>query len=279
MKKCILVVDDDPRIRRMLAARLQKLGYDVALAESGKHAIEIIKAQPIALVLLDQRMQEMDGIETYKNIRPLAEPYMPMIMLTAHGSIKLALAFLQVGGVDFEEKPVDFTILQIKIERAIQSSEKIRREVMQRKNAEVSLKIAHDELEKRVRERTADLLMANDKLKKQMAARKQAEKDLKQKEVELRHAHKMESIGRLAGGISHDFNNILTAILGYCEFLKNDLPAGDQKKNDVKEIAKAAERASALTRQLLAYSRRQAMLPKVIDLNAAKGYRPQCCCR
>lgn len=87
-------------------------------------------------------------------------------------------------------------------------------------------------------------------------------------EAQLRQAQKLESVGRLAGGVAHDFNNILTAILGYAECLKSDLPLGDPRQKDIEEIILAGERASALTHQLLAFSRRQALMPTLLDLNA-----------
>src|SRR2546427_9462764 len=79
---------------------------------------------------------------------------------------------------------------------------------------------------------------------------------------------KMEAVGRLAGGVAHDFNNILTAITGYADLLLDDLGAADARREDVAEIRKAADRAAGLTRQLLAFSRQQVMQAKVIDLNS-----------
>jgi PAS domain S-box-containing protein len=81
-------------------------------------------------------------------------------------------------------------------------------------------------------------------------------------------AQKMEAVGRLAGGVAHDFNNILTAIGGYTDLLLADLPPNDPSRRDVEEIYQAAQRAAALTQQLLAFSRRQVMQPKVVDINA-----------
>ncbi|HEU5466641.1 MAG TPA: PAS domain S-box protein [Gemmatimonadales bacterium] len=86
-------------------------------------------------------------------------------------------------------------------------------------------------------------------------------------EDQLRQAQKMEAVGRLAGGIAHDFNNILTAILGTCSLMQRDLPAGSRSREDVDEIQRSAARAAGLTRQLLAYSRRQVLQPEVLDLN------------
>jgi PAS domain S-box-containing protein len=88
-----------------------------------------------------------------------------------------------------------------------------------------------------------------------------------QLEEDARQAQKMEAVGRLAGGIAHDFNNLLTAIIGYVEVVEEALPVGDRAIADVREIRTAAERAAALTRQLLAFSRRQLLQPRVLDLN------------
>jgi PAS domain S-box-containing protein len=89
----------------------------------------------------------------------------------------------------------------------------------------------------------------------------------RQLEEQLRQAGKMEAVGQLAGGVAHDFNNILTAILGYADLLAADLPAADKRLDDVGEIRKAAHRATALTRQLLAFSRKQVLEPRVLGLN------------
>jgi two-component system, cell cycle sensor histidine kinase and response regulator CckA len=79
-------------------------------------------------------------------------------------------------------------------------------------------------------------------------------------------AQKMEAVGQLAGGIAHDFNNMLSAILGFAGIIASELPPADPLAADVKEIITAAERASTLTRQLLAFSRKQILEPKVVDL-------------
>ena len=85
-------------------------------------------------------------------------------------------------------------------------------------------------------------------------------------EEQYRQAQKMEAVGQLAGGIAHDFNNVLTAIEGYTAILAEDLPPGTQQQADLREIASATARATGLTRQLLAFSRRQILAPRVLDL-------------
>ncbi|GAB4442301.1 MAG: hypothetical protein Fur0044_38720 [Anaerolineae bacterium] len=104
-------------------------------------------------------------------------------------------------------------------------------------------------------------------VKEDITERKRAEETRAKLEDQLRHAQKMESIGRLAGGVAHDFNNMLTVIQGYCALMQDQIPAGDPLLADLNQIRRASERASTLTRQLLAFSRQQVLAPTVLDLN------------
>ena len=89
----------------------------------------------------------------------------------------------------------------------------------------------------------------------------------KRLEEELRHAQKMEAVGKLAGGIAHDFNNILVAIMGYADILKSAVTDKPELVEDAEEILRASEKAATLTAQLLAFSRKQVLKPEVIDLD------------
>ncbi|MBC7260789.1 MAG: PAS domain S-box protein, partial [Chloroflexi bacterium] len=101
----------------------------------------------------------------------------------------------------------------------------------------------------------------------------------KQLEAQFLQAQKMEAIGRLAGGVAHDFNNYLTTIISYADFLLADLAPDDPRRADAEEIRKAGERAAALTRQLLAFSRKQVIQPEVINLNEIIGSLEKMLCR
>lgn len=91
--------------------------------------------------------------------------------------------------------------------------------------------------------------------------------DQKQLEAQLMHAQKLEAVGRLAGGVAHDFNNLITAITGYTELLQAGLAKDDPRRADTAEILRASGRAAQLTQQLLAFARRQLVQPRVVDLN------------
>src|SRR5687768_10685863 len=100
-----------------------------------------------------------------------------------------------------------------------------------------------------------------------MTDRRRTEEALRLSEAKLRQAQKMEAVGRLAGGVAHDFNNVLTAIFGYADLVLDGFDNGDPRRQDVEEIKRAAHRAAGLTRQLLAFSRKQVMQPQRINLN------------
>jgi PAS domain S-box-containing protein len=94
---------------------------------------------------------------------------------------------------------------------------------------------------------------------------------LRRSEEQLRQSQKMEAVGRLAGGVAHDFNNMLVAILGYADLLARTLPQGGAQRRQAEEIVSAARRASSLTTQLLAFSRQQVPAPRGVDLGAVVG--------
>jgi CheY-like chemotaxis protein len=97
--------------------------------------------------------------------------------------------------------------------------------------------------------------------------RRSAEQALRERDEQLRQAQKMEAIGRLAGGVAHDFNNLLTAIIGYGDLMLVSLREADPLRRDLVEIKKAATRAASLTQQLLAFSRKQVLEPRMLVLN------------
>jgi signal transduction histidine kinase/ligand-binding sensor domain-containing protein/CheY-like chemotaxis protein len=133
-------------------------------------------------------------------------------------------------------------------------------EVNERKRVEESLRKSRDELEDRVRERTTELSAALAQLQQDVAQRRKLEEQLAQ-------VQKLESIGRLAGGVAHDINNVLTVVLSYSDLVDAGLGPGHPLQAQLRQIRKAAERASNLTHRLLAFARKQIIEPRVINLS------------
>ena len=98
--------------------------------------------------------------------------------------------------------------------------------------------------------------------------RRKAERRLRERETELRHAQRLEAVGKLAGGVAHDFNNLVTVISGHVDFAMDELPESHPVRADLEEIGRAGERAAKLTQQLLAFSRRQVLRPEMVDAAA-----------
>jgi signal transduction histidine kinase len=159
------------------------------------------------------------------------------------------------------------TDLQNTQEELITTNEALSQENQERQKAEDALREAYDDLELRVEQRTAELRDSNVLLQREISERQRAEKEKEKMFAQLLQSQKMESIGLLAGGIAHDFNNILTTILGYSELSIITMSKEDPLRPQMEAIHAAGEQASELTRQLLAFSRKQMMETKVINLN------------
>ena len=141
-------------------------------------------------------------------------------------------------------------------------------DITDRHEAEEALRRAQDELERRVALRTRELSLTVARLEREISDREKAENALQKSEDQLRHAQKMDAVGRLAGGVAHDFNNMLSVILGHTEIALSQLDTREQHElyESLDTIRQAALRSAGLTQQLLAFSRQQVVSPRHLDL-------------
>ena len=117
----ILIIDDEEHLCWALGKGLRQEGYQVVTATRGKEGLEIIRNETPSLVILDLKMPEMDGLEVLVKAKDII-PQLPIIMLTAHGTINTAIEALKLGAVDYLTKPIDLDALKIIVEQALKIS-------------------------------------------------------------------------------------------------------------------------------------------------------------
>ena len=181
MQSKVLIVDDDQFALRSMAKVLRGESYEVVTAASGAEAIELLKEDSFDLVLTDLKMPEVDGLEVLRKAREIA-PQAVVLILTGYASLESAIEALREGAHDYLLKPCSADELKLKIERGL---ERVRL-AEERQQAQEALRKAHDELEIRVEERTAELAKVNQELRIEIAKRKQAEEELRQSHARLR---------------------------------------------------------------------------------------------
>jgi len=260
----ILVVDDNPDNVELVCQILEE-EYEVIKAANGCEALELAKSERPYIILLDVMMPVMDGYEVLRQLKEDDDTQnIPVLFLTArYKDTDRVVAGLDQGAFDYITKPIEDEVLLARVGVAVRA-----------RKAEDEVRQIHAELDARVLKRTDELAKANSELNRQINERIQAEKERDKMEALLRHAEKLEAIGSLAGGIAHEFNNILTIIIGYTEMALEKYPG----VSELSEILSASERARTVVGQMLSFSQQAHIEPRptephIIVKEAVKALR------
>jgi signal transduction histidine kinase len=257
----IAIVDDIAINRKLLRVTLEAEGHTTLEAADGVEALQILNREKVDVVISDILMPRMDGYRLCHEIRAderLRDTPIVIYTATYTTSADEKLAF-DVGADKYLRKPAPLPAILDAARQAITAQHLVPGcDSMQEMEV---LKEYSDRLVTKLEEK-------NIELEKRLVERDLAQEAMLKTEARLRQSEKMEAIGRLAGGIAHDFNNLLTVILGHSSLLCESLAGNSAAINQVTEIRLAGERAASLTKQLLAFSRRQLLQTTSVDLNA-----------
>ena len=263
----ILIVDDNPTNLKLMRAQLEAEGQVVTLAHDGVEALELLAHQPMDVVISDILMPRMDGYRLCHEIRKNDHLHnLPTIIYsstyTSPSDVKLAL---DVGADKYLNKPASIEIIIAAMHEVVTKPRTIPR-AGALPEVEV-LKEYNKRLVDKLEEKNIALEQTNTELN---ATRDQLVQRLVEShrlEAQFIEAQKMEVVGQLAGGVAHDFNNILAVIMGYSDLMLQELGANDPLLKHIEEIRLASTRAAGLTQQLLVSCRKQIVQPVVLDLN------------
>jgi signal transduction histidine kinase/ActR/RegA family two-component response regulator len=250
----ILLVDDQQAKLLSHEAILGEIGENLLKAGSARQAFEYLLRNEIAVILIDVCMPDLDGFELAAMIREhprfqtTAIIFVSAVMMTYPDQMR----GYQLGAVDYVPVPVVPELLRAKVKVFVDLYRKTRQ--LERFNAE---------LEQRVAERTAELQRFNDQLELRIEERT---RERETAIAQLFEAQKLDTIGQLTGGVAHDFNNLLMAVLGSLSLLEKRLPDDPRSHRLLQNALQGAQRGAALTQRLLAFSRRQELKPKAVDV-------------
>jgi two-component system, sensor histidine kinase len=203
----LLVVDDETALLSLCCRRLERLGYSVCAANSGKEALAILKERGIDILITDFHMPEMDGCETIRKAKEI-NAYIQCIVITGFSDLKMAINAMGAGAFDYLQKPIDFTELDVAIKKGLEKRKLLRDNA----NKQIQLEKYRTQLEKLVEDRTLALTKANRELQKEIEERKSLEHSLREAKRIADEANKAKS--EFLANMSHEIRTPMTSTIG-----------------------------------------------------------------
>ena len=270
----VLVLAPNGRDGLVIRDLLQRDGFDVEICADVDALLQAIP-RACVVVLADEALRTLkarNALREWIDAQPSWSDF-PFVLLTSRQSAvddRNSSTGELLGNATLLERPLHPITLASAVRQAIRARRRQRAAGLvleAREQAEAALRAreadlehANETLERRVEERIAELAAANRQLVAQIAERERVEDALRQ-------AQRLEAVGQLTSGVAHDFNNLLTVVLGNIEFLERNAGNDPKARRRLGNVRTAAERGASLTAQLLAFSRRQRLEPKPVDVN------------
>jgi CheY-like chemotaxis protein len=238
----ILIGDDIPANLNILRDVLEPQGYKIMVATNGATALEIAERSDPDLILLDVMMPEMSGFEVCRKLKKNDKlKDIPVIFITAKDGVDNLMEGFASGGVDYIRKPFQIEEVRVRVKNHLKLAKLLREEII-----------------------------TNSRLKQEISLREKMELDQRRLMDEKRKASeaasRLEATETLAGGLAHDFNNLITVILGNVSLIRTLFSESHKCFSMLSAIENASEQAADLTRQMLAYARGGKYQPELIEL-------------
>jgi C4-dicarboxylate-specific signal transduction histidine kinase len=268
-KGLILVVEDDPGLLRLIETCLVRHGFHVVCVADGAAAIDWLDAHQPALMLLDYSLPDMHGEELLDFLESRSR-HIPFVVATGHGSESVAVEMMKRGAIDYLTKGATF----MKLLPAVLEQSLLRiRQAERLAEAEEQLRQAHNELEQRVQQRTAELAEANQRLRIEIEERRRAEEQSQRHQAELAHVARLSTMGEMMAELTHELNQPLSAISSYaqaCQRLMrlNDANSVESLYMALNQVGEQADRAAGIIRRWKRFVMKASPVHVTLDINS-----------
>ena len=265
----ILVVEDDDALRKLIEKCLVARGHRTVGVSSGTAALAWLEADTPDLMLLDYSLPDMDGEQLLRRIEARGKQ-VSFVVATGHGSESVAIEMMKHGAYDYVVKGPAFMLL---LPEVIDGALERVRQAKRLAEAEEELCRAHDELERRVEQRTAELAEVNRRLRIEIDERRRAEDRAQQHLAELAHVARLSTVGEMMAELAHELNQPLSAICSHAQACKRLLASGDRDYAEdlaasLNQVNEQGTRAAEIIRRVRRFLVKARPSEAVVEVNA-----------